>query len=52
MQTWNVSDNLFTYIFRGKHNLNKFDTREMIGLANETLLYEEIKCVEIKFNRE
>ena len=49
IQTWEVSDNLFTYTFRGKHNLNNVDTRK-ICVENEKQLYEEIECIGIKYN--
>lgn len=49
IQIWDVSDNLFTYTFRGKHNLNKVDTHK-ICIENEKQLYEEIECIGIKYN--
>ena len=49
IQTWEISDNQFTYTFRGKHNLNKVDTRK-ICVENEKQLYEEIECIGIKYN--
>ena len=46
IQTWEVSDNLFTYTFRGKRHLN------IIELGNKKQLCEEINCIQIKFNKE